>query len=64
MPLRAVFECLVNSEVFQTRQTQLETLSMFECLVNSEVFQTDFLGHCLFLRLSVLLIRKYFKPPS
>ena len=35
------FECLVNSEVFQTTGSTQSHLSRFECLVNSEVFQTQ-----------------------
>ena len=34
------FECLVNSEVFQTKRGQMKVQELFECLVNSEVFQT------------------------
>ncbi len=38
--IEILFECLVNSEVFQTLRLQLYLHSLFECLVNSEVFQT------------------------
>ena len=34
------FECLVNSEVFQTVLDVDVPVRAFECLVNSEVFQT------------------------
>ena len=34
------FECLVNSEVFQTFAVEFGVVLVFECLVNSEVFQT------------------------
>ena len=36
-----LFECLVNSEVFQTDEQRLGRDVRFECLVNSEVFQTN-----------------------